>query len=75
MSVPGVGYTREAQEQAQRGARLLLDYERALQEYTQLHSKAGIDSLERLSKKVIEGAEKSREIKSLREIYDLWVGE
>jgi polyhydroxyalkanoate synthase subunit PhaE len=73
LSVPGVGYTREWQEQAQRGARLLLDYERALQEYTQLHSKAGIDTLERLSKKVIGRAEKGGEIKSLREIYDLWV--
>jgi class III poly(R)-hydroxyalkanoic acid synthase PhaE subunit len=73
LSVPGVGYTREWQEQAQRGARLLLDYERALQEYTQLHSKAGIDTLERLSKKVIGRAEKGEEIKNLREIYDLWV--
>ena len=73
LSVPGVGYTREWQEQAQRGARLLLDYERALQEYTQLHSKAGIDTLERLSKKVIVRAEQGEEIKSLREIYDLWV--
>lgn len=73
LSVPGVGYTREWQEQAQRGARLLLDYERALQEYTQLHSKTGIDTLERMSKKVIERAEKGQEIKSLREIYDLWV--
>jgi polyhydroxyalkanoate synthase subunit PhaE len=73
LSVPGVGYTREWQEQAQRGVRLLLDYERALQEYTQLLSKAGIDTLERLSKKVIDRAKKGGEIKSLREIYDLWV--
>jgi polyhydroxyalkanoate synthase subunit PhaE len=73
LSVPGVGYTREWQEQAQRGVRLLLDYERALQEYTQLLSKASIDTLERLSKKVIDRAEKGGEIKSLREIYDLWV--
>jgi polyhydroxyalkanoate synthase subunit PhaE len=73
LSVPGVGYTREWQEQAQRGARLLLDYERALQEYMQIHSKASIDTLERLSKKVIVRAEQGEEIKSLREIYDLWV--
>jgi class III poly(R)-hydroxyalkanoic acid synthase PhaE subunit len=73
LSVPGVGYTREWQEQAQHGARLLLDYERALQEYMQIHSKAGIDTLERLSKKVIVRAEQGEEIKSLREIYDLWV--
>jgi class III poly(R)-hydroxyalkanoic acid synthase PhaE subunit len=73
LSVPGVGYTREWQEQAQRGARLLLDYEWALQKYTQIYSKAGIDTLERLSKKIIDRAEKGGEIKSLREIYDLWV--
>jgi class III poly(R)-hydroxyalkanoic acid synthase PhaE subunit len=73
LSVPGVGYTREWQEQAQRGARLLLDYERALQEYIQIYSKAGIDTLERLSKKIIDRAEQGEEIKSLREAYDLWV--
>ncbi|HEX2200443.1 MAG TPA: poly(R)-hydroxyalkanoic acid synthase subunit PhaE, partial [Gammaproteobacteria bacterium] len=69
LSVPGVGYTREWQEQAQRGARLLLDYERALQEYIQIYSKAGIDTLERLSKKIIDRAEQAEEIKSLREAY------
>ncbi len=73
LSVPGVGYTREWQEQAQRSARLLLDYERALQDYAHVHGKLGIDTLELLSKKVIARAEKGEEIKSLREVYDLWV--
>jgi poly[(R)-3-hydroxyalkanoate] polymerase subunit PhaE len=44
-----------------------------LQEYAHLHGRLGIDTLDRLSKKIIARAEKGEEIKSLREIYDLWI--
>lgn len=73
LSVPGVGYTREWQEHTQHGARLLLDYERALQEYAHVHGKLGVDTLDRLSKKIFDRAEKGEEINSLRQVYDIWV--
>lgn len=73
LSVPGVGYTREWQEQAQHMGRMLLDYDKALQDYLRLHGKLGTDALERLSSKLMELTEKGGEIKSLRQIYDLWV--
>ena len=73
LSVPGVGYTREWQEQNQRTGRLFLDYDKALQEYLRLHGKLGIDALERLSKKLLELEKKGQEINTLRDIYDLWV--
>lgn len=73
LSVPGVGYTREWQEQTQKMGRLALDYERALQEYYSAHGRLGVDSLERLLKKIMERMETGEDIKTLREVYDLWV--
>jgi class III poly(R)-hydroxyalkanoic acid synthase PhaE subunit len=73
LSVPSVGYTREWQDQNQRGAKLVLDYQRALQEYLNAHARLGVDTIERFSKRVMERAETGQEITSLREVYDLWV--
>ena len=73
LSVPSVGYTREWQDQNQRGARLVLDYQRASQEYLNAHARLGVDTIERFSKRVMERAETGQEITSLREVYDLWV--
>jgi poly[(R)-3-hydroxyalkanoate] polymerase subunit PhaE len=73
LSVPSVGYTREWQEQNQRGAKLVLDYQRASQEYLNAHARLGVDTIERFSKRVMERAQTGQEITSLREVYDLWV--
>jgi len=73
LSVPSVGYTREWQDQNQRGARLVLHYQRASQEYLNAHARLGVDTIERFSKRVMERAETGQEITSLREVYDLWV--
>ncbi|MCA1853388.1 MAG: class III poly(R)-hydroxyalkanoic acid synthase subunit PhaE [Beggiatoa sp.] len=73
LSVPSVGYTREWQDQNQRGAKLVLDYQRALQEYLNAHARLGLDTIERFSKRVMQRAETGQEITSLREVYDLWV--
>ena len=73
LSVPSVGYTREWQDQNQRGVRLVLDYQRASQEYLNAHARIGVDTIERFSKRVMERAETGQEITSLREVYDLWV--
>lgn len=73
LSVPGVGYTRESQEQNQALARLLLDYQKAMQEYLSAHGRLSMDTLERLYKKVLAMSETGGAIKSLRELYDLWV--
>ncbi len=73
LSVPSVGYTREWQDQNQRGAKLVLDYQRVLQEYLNAHTRLGVDTMERFSKRVTERAESGQEVTSLREVYDLWV--
>ncbi len=73
LSVPGIGYTRESQEQMQESVRLWLNYQRAFQEYSGAHRKLGITSLEKLLERIINKTENNEEITSLREVYDLWV--
>lgn len=73
LSVPGVGYTRESQEQVQQFAKLTLDYQKAMQEYLNAHAKLGADALDRLYRKIIAVTEKGEQITSLRQLYDLWV--
>lgn len=73
LSIPGVGYTRESQEQAQVGIRLWNDYLKVCGEYNSAMSKVSIDALNALRMKIVEMAEQGKEINSLRQIYDLWV--
>ena len=73
LSVPGVGYTRESQEQMQKGFKLWNDYYKVSQEYNNAMSKVGLDALEVMRLRFLEMAECGEEIKSLRQIYDLWV--
>ncbi|HTT08192.1 MAG TPA: class III poly(R)-hydroxyalkanoic acid synthase subunit PhaE [Gammaproteobacteria bacterium] len=73
LSVPGVGYTRESQEQLQRFARAMLNYQKMFQEYLSAHHHLGMDTLDRLYKKLVEMGEKGESIKTLRAMYDLWV--
>ncbi|MCI0400529.1 MAG: class III poly(R)-hydroxyalkanoic acid synthase subunit PhaE, partial [Gammaproteobacteria bacterium] len=73
LSVPGVGYTREWQEQVQEWFRLGGEYQTALQNYMNAFGRVAIDSLEHLKKKIVELAEQGRDLTTLREIYDLWV--
>jgi class III poly(R)-hydroxyalkanoic acid synthase PhaE subunit len=73
LSVPGVGYTREGQEQLQQLGRLMLDYQKASQDYLNAHTKLGADALDRLYRKIIALTEKGEKVTSLRQLYDLWV--
>jgi class III poly(R)-hydroxyalkanoic acid synthase PhaE subunit len=73
LSVPGVGYTRESQEQLQHAAKLTLDYQKAVQEYGDAHVKLSADALDVLYKRIVALTEKGEKITSLREFYDLWV--
>lgn len=73
LSMPGVGYTRESQEQAQEGVRLWVDYQKATQNYNNLLTRVGIEAVERMRKRILEMAETGEEIHTLRQIYDIWV--
>lgn len=73
LSIPGVGYTREAQEQIQENIRLWNEYQKTSQEYSNAMSRVAINALDAMQSRIIAMAEKGEEINSLREIYDLWV--
>ncbi len=73
LSIPGVGYTRESQEQAQEGIRLWNEYQKNSRDYNVAMTKVSVDALEEMRKRIIKLAEEGEEINSLREIYDLWV--
>lgn len=73
LSVPGVGYTREWQEQLQQHARLWLDYQRAHQRYVSGFGQLGLQSVERFETKLKELSAAAKTVSAARELYDLWV--
>lgn len=73
LSAPALGYTREWQEQAQHGARLWLDYQKAQQDYAELLGHVNSAALEHLLTRLEKMAEAGEQVDNLRGIYDLWV--
>ncbi len=73
LSVPGVGYSRESQEQIQEGLRLWIRYQRTAYEYQIALSKVGIDALDIMKQRIMDMAGQEQRLTSLRELYDLWV--
>lgn len=73
LSVPGVGYSREWQEEAQELARRSLVYQRALAAYGQVFARLGSQALDRLQAEIVARGEAGKPITTLRQLYDLWV--
>jgi class III poly(R)-hydroxyalkanoic acid synthase PhaE subunit len=73
LSMPGVGYSRESQEQFQQLARLVLDYQKAMQDYAIALSKVGVKSIDRFQEKLSEVTASGEPVSSLRDFYNLWV--
>ena len=73
LSIPGVGYTRESQEQLQEGIRLWNEYQKVSQEYNQAMYKVGMEAMEGVRQKILAMANEGKGLHSLRELYDLWV--
>ena len=73
LSMPGVGYSRESQEQYQHLARLVLDYQKAMQDYAIALSKVGVKSIDRFQEKLNEATASDEPVTSLRDFYNLWV--
>lgn len=73
LSMPGLGITREDQEQQQEMARRLRAYQRAFQEYTELFSELGTLSVDRMQQQVEKLLAAGEKIDSARKLNDLWV--
>ncbi|MCG6871017.1 MAG: hypothetical protein LJE84_01905, partial [Gammaproteobacteria bacterium] len=73
LEAPGVGYTREQQDDAKELARLGMEYLRALQDYKAAFARIGLQAIERLEERLRDMGEEGKKLGSLREVYDLWV--
>ena len=73
LSVPALGYTREAQEQGQEMVRLGLEYQRAVQAYGMAFRNLGTETFNRLQQRLADRAERREPVTTLRGLYDLWV--
>jgi len=73
LSAPGLGYTREEEEQYKDTVQCAMNYQKALGEYAQFFSRTGILSVERMKQKIQELMEGGGTIDSARGLYDLWI--
>ncbi len=73
LSIPAVGYTREAQEQYQILAQRQVDYMAAMQAYQGAFAKLGMETARKFQQSLLERAREGKPITSLRELYDQWV--
>ncbi|MEW5786848.1 MAG: class III poly(R)-hydroxyalkanoic acid synthase subunit PhaE [Pseudomonadota bacterium] len=73
LSIPAVGYTREAQEQYQVLAQKQMDYLAAMQAYQAAFGKLGVETTQAFQKSLQVRAQEGKPITSLRELYDQWV--
>ncbi|NCA70386.1 MAG: class III poly(R)-hydroxyalkanoic acid synthase subunit PhaE [Sphingobacteriia bacterium] len=73
LSAPGLGYTREEQSQYQELMRAAIDYQKALQEYTNFYSRVAARSVERMGGYLQSVMDSGKSIDSARSLYDNWV--
>lgn len=73
LSAPGLGYTREEQSQYQELLKRALDYQRALQGYSQFFSGMGLKAVERMREILVDKFQAGKPVDSTRALYDLWV--
>lgn len=73
LSTPGIGYSRESQEQLQELAKLMGGYQESLGEYLGVFSTQGTDSIKALREHMANLSKEEQEITTLRELFDIWV--
>jgi polyhydroxyalkanoate synthase subunit PhaE len=73
LGMPGVGYTREWQEDIQKMTSLWLEHQKAHQEYVEIFTHVGLNTITRLQNKLTNLSGSENPVSTLREVYDLWV--
>ena len=73
LELPAFGFQREKQEESQRSARYLLDFQQQVARYNGLLMKVSERSFALFESKLAEREEPGRQIDSARALYDLWV--
>lgn len=73
LSMPGIGYTREWQEQFQQGVRLWLNYQNAQQDYATQFQRIGLRTIDLLREHMELMQQRKETITDLRALYNIWV--
>lgn len=72
-SMPGIGYTREKQEQFAHLYQQWNDYERKMRDYNLSMSKVGMEALQKFQRYLSTPPKDKEPLKSLKEVYAKWV--
>jgi poly[(R)-3-hydroxyalkanoate] polymerase subunit PhaE len=73
LSIPGLGYSREAQDKHKKAIKLWTDYQNNYQEYQSVMASLNQEALELMRKRILSMSNKDENISSMRQVYDLWV--
>ncbi|MBF0263888.1 MAG: class III poly(R)-hydroxyalkanoic acid synthase subunit PhaE [Gammaproteobacteria bacterium] len=73
LDMPGLGYTREDEEQYKQLFQAGLHYQHSMMEYNRIFANMGTLSISRMKDKVKKYTENDKQIESGRELYNLWV--
>ncbi len=72
-SIPGIGYTREKQEQLNHLYQQWQDYEAKSRDYTASMSKVGLEAVQKFQEYVANPPQDAAPLTSLKEVYTKWV--
>lgn len=72
-NLPGLGYTREQQENLQKGMSLWKVYQKAISRYEAALTAISMDANKELKRYLYDYIDEKKRIESLREIYDKWI--
>ena len=73
LSMPGLGYSRETQDKLQELLRLWGEYQDNYQEYQSVMTRLNQESLALMQKAIIKRSKKDADIRSIKQLYDLWI--
>ena len=73
LGAPGLGYSRELEEQYKKLMQAGINYQAALADYNEELADLGPLSVDRLQAKVKQLTEAGNKIESARQLYDLWI--
>ena len=73
LSMPGLGYSRETQDKLQELLRLWGEYQDHYQEYQSVMTRLNQESLALMQKAIIKRMRNAKDIRSIKQLYDLWI--
>ena len=73
LSMPGLGYSRETQDKFQELLRLWGEYQDNYQAYQSVMTRLNQESLALMQKAIIKRSKKDEDIRSMKQLYDLWI--